>query len=733
MACQDRYALSYAPAHLLEAASDLPDPGGREEVVRSISGLLTDFGFLEQKTALLDVNAVLADFRAAGEVIRPEEDAVVALRRVLDREAHNLHGWDRGGLPAFFAQQIHNRAVIEGLAYPREVATRRLRLLGKPSLMLQWQMGQVGRSLARTPLISGGIRAMAMTSDGLRAVSGSRYGSVTAWDLESGNATTLGNHRMKVRAVAITADGRRALSGSEDRSFKVWDLENRQLERVVSGNEQVFSIAITPDGRQAICGMNPDLEVWDLKNGQLLKTLTGHKDVVSAVAVSADGRCAVSAAMDHTIKVWNLEKGQLVRTLSDHGSTSYSVAVTADARLAVSGSLDLTVKVWNLESGQLVRTLTGHEPGSELYGGVNSVAVTANGRRVVSGADDCTVKVWDLSDGESWTVTRHENSVQAVAVTADGHRAASGSDDGVLKVSNLDRKENPDSRTDQVSAVTVTPDGRRAVLGSPDGILKLWNVEAGTEVKTLKERDPVAWAFTPDGRQAVSGSVDGTLKLWDLRIGAETKTLAGRQKYGLHDCGHARWPQSHLRILGRHPQDLGSRKRANQDPHQPRTRACDRASALSPSAPGVIGPRSDGRRGRGRWPPRYLRILRWNSPGMGPRKRRAEQPPRPRVPRYGGHHPGRSLGRVRLAPRDPQGLGPQQPQGGLEPHRPQPYDPGGGDHPGRSLGRVRLIPRDPQGLGPQQPQGDLEPHRPRGHDPGGGHHPGRSLGRVRLG
>jgi WD40 repeat protein len=528
-ACQDHYALSYAPAHLLEAASDLPDPGGREEVVRSLSGLLTDFGFLEQKTALLDLNAVLTDFRAAEQVIPRGEDAVVALRHVMEREAHNLHGWDRGSLPAFFAQQIHNRAVIEGLAFPREVATRRLRSLGKPHLILQWQMGQVGQSPARTLLAPGGIRAMAMTPDGLRAVSGSRNGFVTMWDLESGNATTLGNHRMKVRAVAITADGRRALSGSEDQSFKVWDLENRQLTRAVSRGEQVFSIAITPDGRQAICGLNPDLEVWDLESGQLLKTLTGHRGVVSAVAVTADGRRAVSAAHDNTIKVWNLENWQLVRTLSGHGGTSYSVAVTADARLAVSGSSDLTVKVWSLENWQLVRTLTGHKRGSELYAGVNSVAVTADGRRVVSGADDCTVKVWDLSDGESRTITRHEGAVHAIAVTADGRLAASGSDDGVLKLSNLDSKEKPDSQTDQVSAVAVTPDGRHAVIGSPDGVLKLLDVEAGTEVRTLEGCDPTAWAITPDGWRAVSGSIDGTVKLWDLRAGAEMKTFAAHK------------------------------------------------------------------------------------------------------------------------------------------------------------------------------------------------------------
>ena len=56
-----------------------------------------------------------------------------------------------------------------------------------------------------------------------------------------------------------------------------------------------------------------------------------------------------------------------------------SVAVSADGRLALSGSHDCMVKVWDLKSGQERRTLDGH-----AYE-VNSVAVSADGRLAVSG------------------------------------------------------------------------------------------------------------------------------------------------------------------------------------------------------------------------------------------------------------------------------------------------------------------------------------------------------------
>ena len=118
----------------------------------------------------------------------------------------------------------------------------------------------------------------------------------------------------------------------------------------------------------------------------LLRTLKGHSSSVSAVAVTPDGRRAVSASDDQTLKVWDLERGEEVRTLKGHSSSVRAVAVTPDGRRAVSASDDQTLKVWDLERGEEVRTLKGHS------GWVYAVAVTPDGRRAVSASDDQTLK-----------------------------------------------------------------------------------------------------------------------------------------------------------------------------------------------------------------------------------------------------------------------------------------------------------------------------------------------------
>ena len=126
----------------------------------------------------------------------------------------------------------------------------------------------------------------------------------------------------------------------------------------------------------------PHLEVaWTTAQSgtSLVRTLSGHTDMVRAVAVTPDGRYAVSGSYDGTLRVWDLASGETVRTLSGHTGEVSAVAVTPDGRCAVSGSWDDTLRVWDLASGETVRTLSGHT------GSVRALAVTPDGRQAVSG------------------------------------------------------------------------------------------------------------------------------------------------------------------------------------------------------------------------------------------------------------------------------------------------------------------------------------------------------------
>ena len=314
------------------------------------------------------------------------------------------------------------------------------------------------------------------------------------------------------------------------------DQAGGNLLRTLQGHSSsVLSVAVTPDGRRAVsASADHTLKVWDLDSGQSLLTLQGHSHPVRGVAVTPDGRCAVSASADHTLKVWDLDSGQPLFTFQGHSAEVNDVAVTPDGRCAVSASDDNTLKVWDLDSGQPLFTFQGHSAE------VNDVAVTPGGRCAVSASDDSTLKVWNLESSQPISILQGHSGgihggVHSVAITPDGKRAISGSWDRTLKVWDLDSGQplfSPFSLAyfgyfGRVSSVAVTPDGRLTVSGG--STLTVWDHDTGQELHTLRGHVESVHgvAITPDSKRAVSASADRTLMVWDLHSGQRLLILLG--------------------------------------------------------------------------------------------------------------------------------------------------------------------------------------------------------------
>ena len=74
--------------------------------------------------------------------------------------------------------------------------------------------------------------------------------------------------------------------------------------------------------------------MWDLESGQLVRTLEGHTDLVNAVAVTPDGRRAISASADHTLRVWDFESGNYIAAFTGEGPM-LRCAIAPDGRTII--------------------------------------------------------------------------------------------------------------------------------------------------------------------------------------------------------------------------------------------------------------------------------------------------------------------------------------------------------------------------------------------------------------
>ncbi|WP_261891276.1 TIR domain-containing protein [Acaryochloris marina] len=302
-----------------------------------------------------------------------------------------------------------------------------------------------------------------------------------------------------------------------------------RLERFLAGHTaNVWSVALTADGRRALSGSaDKTVKFWDLDSGQCLQTLEGHDSDVGSIALTPDGRRALSGSADKTIKLWDLDSGQCLQTLEGHIAYVESIALSADGRRALSGSADKTVKLWDLNSGKCLQTLQGHTDD------VSSVALSADGHRALSGSADKTVKLWDLDSGQCLqNLQGHTANVWSVALDADGRRALSGSSDRTVKLWDLNSGQCIQTlrgHTASIESVALTTDGCCALSGSSDRTVKFWDLDSGQCLQTLEGHTAIVGsvALATGGCRAVSGSADRIVKLWDLDSGQCLQTLEG--------------------------------------------------------------------------------------------------------------------------------------------------------------------------------------------------------------
>lgn len=302
------------------------------------------------------------------------------------------------------------------------------------------------------------------------------------------------------------------------------------LIRTLAGHaDWITAVALTPDGRYAVSGSyDRSLKLWDIRTGAEIKTLMGHTGLIAAVAVTAD-LLVISGSCDGSLMVWDVKTEAPMRRLVGHTDSVIAVAVTGDGRRAISGSHDGTVRIWDVESGAELKTLAGHK------GFVSAVAVTADGRFGISGSDDRTLILWDLEVGVKIRSLRgHSALVSGVALVHYARRAVSTSHDQTLRVWDLKTGAEIQTlvgHTREVSAISVTADGR-AVSASWDQTLKVWDLKTGADTRTLTghSREVNAVAVSSDRCYAVSGSDDHTLKVWNLESGEEMRPSLGHKR-----------------------------------------------------------------------------------------------------------------------------------------------------------------------------------------------------------
>ena len=279
----------------------------------------------------------------------------------------------------------------------------------------------------------------------------------------------------------------------------------------------VKGVAISADGRHALtASFDYSVAYWDLDKGHVLHWLEGHEAAANAVAFVADER-ALSVGDDFALMLWDLKTGQALRRFEGHKGKLISVTVSPDGRWAATSGWDGWAGIWDLEGDAPVRWLKGHK------GNVNDAVFSADGSSLFTASYDGTIRHWDTSTGDlKRVVVKHGFGVNHLALNEAEGWLAYGAVDGAVRAIDLETdRELADLTADRrpILALDLSTDRTKLAVGDGEGYVMIIDAVSWRIVRDFHAavRGPIwAIAWTPNGERVISGGLDDAAVLWPV-------------------------------------------------------------------------------------------------------------------------------------------------------------------------------------------------------------------------
>lgn len=339
-------------------------------------------------------------------------------------------------------------------------------------------------------------------------------------------AQILSGHAGPVLSCALSSDGLRAVTGSSDRSVRVWNTQTGESTAQLQDHAaDVTYVSFSADGTKIVTGAEDGVRVWDAASGSPFAFLPQRR---SLIAISEDGQGVISTSAQNRVHLWDAKSGQeLTRTL---GGTILGVRFGPEGARVLAAA-DNSIEVHEAASGRRLRVLRGH------WKKALNAAFSPDGQRIASIGDDQTARIWSLADGRQLFFVSDPKLNRDVAIRMGAERVlvpfASGwrlyAINGARLLADLsthDREAsialfNPSeklivtaSSAASTSAPTLAPTLSPTLLPT---WAKLWDGASGKELAALEQGSTATCiGFSRDGRRLLTGTRNGIARVWSF-------------------------------------------------------------------------------------------------------------------------------------------------------------------------------------------------------------------------
>ena len=204
--------------------------------------------------------------------------------------------------------------------------------------LILWDLS-TGHVLQRFSATSTPVTAIALSADGLTAVSAHQDGSIRVWDLDKRNPTYyFPRSGDDIGAVAINPDGRWILYTDNT-------VSNTTLNRIntLDGSlldQQKFDctlgqMVLSGDGSYVFLTCSTTIIQIDTQSWNIYRNYSGHGEVMNKLVISPDGYSGVSASREGNIRIWNLSDQLNFQIITIDSDILNSLAISTDGKYLI--------------------------------------------------------------------------------------------------------------------------------------------------------------------------------------------------------------------------------------------------------------------------------------------------------------------------------------------------------------------------------------------------------------
>lgn len=243
-----------------------------------------------------------------------------------------------------------------------------------PAKLWDIEAGKIKYSWQNQPDSVGTTTDVAFSSDGTVAAT-CESNTVVLWNIADGKPITRLQFPVTIKDIAVADRGNYILLALQDRTAVYFDVIANRVVQIFEHdgkpvnspiNQLINSVALSPDGRQALTGGDDQTaRLWDLQTGDQLKQWK-HGSVVSLVSFNPQGDYVVTSAGNDQTRMWDLPSGEPIAVLNTSPvdvdgiwgdfpvfkTTTTAIGYSLDNLYLVTGHPNQEICTWQAKNGQ---------------------------------------------------------------------------------------------------------------------------------------------------------------------------------------------------------------------------------------------------------------------------------------------------------------------------------------------------------------------------------------------